>query len=88
MNRDLPPIQHWVTTLATELGVDPALVDLRALLDMTRDVAHHVDRPAAPVSAFIVALAAARNGGTPDAVRQACDRAGELARAWAPEVHQ
>ncbi|GAB2605539.1 DUF6457 domain-containing protein [Pseudactinotalea suaedae] len=79
---DLPPIQSWVEHLCTTLGVDSSAVELRALLDMTRDVAHHVDRPAAPVSAFIVGLAAARQGGTPEAVRVACGRASEAALAW------
>jgi hypothetical protein len=79
---DLPPIQAWVEHLCTTLGVDSAAVDLRALLDMTKDVAHNVDRPAAPVSAFVVGLAAAREGGTPEAVAAACERAAEAARAW------
>jgi len=79
---DLPPIQSWVEHLCTTLEVDSSAVELRALLDMSRDVAHHVDRPAAPVSAFIVGLAAARQGGTPEAVRAACGRASEAALAW------
>lgn len=79
---DLPPIQAWVEHLCATLGVDPNAVELRALLDTTRDVAHHVDRPSAPVSAFIVGLAAAREGGTPEAVRAACESASAAARAW------
>jgi hypothetical protein len=79
---DLPPIQSWVEHLCTRLGVDPDSVQLREILDMTRDVAHHVDRPAAPVSAFVVGLAAARAGGTPDAVRDALATASEAALAW------
>lgn len=79
---DLPPIQAWVEHLCTTLGVDSSAVDLRALLDMTREVAHHVDRPAAPVSAYVVGLAAAREGGSPEAVAAACERAAEAARAW------
>ncbi|GAB2970180.1 MAG TPA: DUF6457 domain-containing protein [Actinotalea caeni] len=79
---DLPPIQAWVEHLCATLGVDPGAVDLRTILDMTRDVAHHVDRPAAPVSALVVGLAAAAQGGGADAVRAACATAAEAARAW------
>ncbi len=79
---DLPPIQAWVEHLCTALEVDPDSVQLREILDMTRDVAHHVDRPAAPVSAFVVGLAAARGGGTPEAVRDALATASEAALAW------
>lgn len=81
---DLPPIQAWVEHLCATLGVDPSAVELRAILDMTRDVAHHVDRPAAPVSAFIVGLAAAAEGGSPEAVRAACEKGAEAARGWEP----
>jgi hypothetical protein len=86
MSRELPPIQDWVETLSAELGVDPTLVDLRALLDMTRDVAHHVDRPAAPVSAFIVGLAVGA-GASPEQVRAACTRTAELALARGGDHH-
>ncbi|MFV0253617.1 MAG: NTP transferase domain-containing protein [Beutenbergiaceae bacterium] len=76
---DLPPIQAWVNHVCTELGVDPASVDIRALLDMTKDVAHKVDRPAAPITAFIVGAAAA--GGSAS-VRDLSDKAAALARDW------
>lgn len=85
MITDLPPIDSWVAHLAAELGVAKDAVDLRAILDMARDVAHHVDRPAAPVSAFLAGLAAAQSGGTPAATRAACARAAELARVWTKE---
>ncbi|WP_175477207.1 DUF6457 domain-containing protein [Ruania alba] len=86
MNQDLPPIQEWVRHACTELGVDPELVDLRALLDMTRDVAHHVDRPAAPVTAYLVGLAvASRASASPETVRDVVSRAGDLARNWEKE---
>jgi molybdopterin-guanine dinucleotide biosynthesis protein A len=79
---ELPPIQAWVEHLCATLGVEASVVDIRALLDATREVAHHVDRPAAPVSAFVIGVAAAREGATPEAVRAACERAAAAARAW------
>jgi len=79
---ELPPIQAWVDHLCATLGVEASVVDIRALLDATRDVAHHVDRPAAPVSAFVIGVAAAREGATPEAVRAACELTAEAARSW------
>lgn len=79
---DLPPIQSWVEHLCETLGVDSSAVDMRPILDMARDVAHQVDRPAAPVSALIAGLAAAADGGGPEAVRSACERTAEAARGW------
>ncbi|UFU07232.1 DUF6457 domain-containing protein [Ruania halotolerans] len=87
MNQELPPIQEWVRHACAELGVDPALVDLRALLDMTRDVAHHVDRPAAPVTAYLVGLAVgAQSSASTRTARDVVGRAGELARRWEKET--
>ena len=57
------PLDGWVAELATELGLDPGLVERTALLDLARDAAHGVARPAAPLTTFLVGLAAGRAGG-------------------------
>jgi len=55
-------LQEWTDRVAPALGVDPALVvqTQDQVLDMVRDVAHGVLRPAAPLTAFVVGLAAGR----------------------------
>ncbi|GAB3696054.1 DUF6457 domain-containing protein [Corynebacterium nasicanis] len=63
----------WLHTAATELGIDPEITRelIGDILDLTRDVAHGPSRPAAPVTAFLVGLAAGRAGGdTPTEVRE------------------
>ena len=82
----LPPeaLNDWLAALASRLGLDPAEVPIGALLDVARDVAHGVARPAAPLSTFLVGFAASRAGGTADDVRAACATASELALEWAP----
>jgi hypothetical protein len=42
------PLERWVDELATALGLDPGAVDRDLLLDLARDAAHGVARPAAP----------------------------------------
>ncbi|UFU03558.1 DUF6457 domain-containing protein [Ruania suaedae] len=84
MSTDLPPIQAWVAHVCAELDVPPALVDLRPLLEMTRDVAHEVDRPAAPVTAFIAGLAVASGGDA----KVVSARISELAHAWEQEQEE
>ena len=42
------------------LGIDPGLADTRTILDLTRDVAHQVDRPAAPMTASLLGIAVGR----------------------------
>jgi hypothetical protein len=75
-------LDDWTTALAAELGLDPLDLDVRLLLDVARDAAHHVDRPAAPLTTFLVGYAAARRGGGADAVRDAAETASRLALAW------
>ncbi|HWU45369.1 MAG TPA: DUF6457 domain-containing protein [Humibacter sp.] len=75
-------LDRWVAALSAALGIDASEVPIALLLDTTRDVAHGVARPAGPLSTFIVGLAAAREGGTPDAIQRAASRARELAAGW------
>ena len=80
----LPPeaLDEWLVALTAKLGLDADAVPVGILLDVARDVAHSVARPAAPLSTFLVGLAAARAGGTEADVRAACAAASELARGW------
>ena len=75
-------LDEWVAALAAELEVDPAVVDVRHLLDVARDAAHRVDRPAAPLTTFLVGYAAGLRGGGTDAVGSAADTAQRLATSW------
>ncbi|MBO0926429.1 molybdopterin-guanine dinucleotide biosynthesis protein MobA [Cellulomonas sp. zg-ZUI199] len=77
-------LQDWTGRAAPALGVDPALVAATQdeVLEMVRDVAHGVLRPAAPLTAYVVGLAAGRaaaGGDDPEtAVRDALARVAEL----------
>ena len=71
----------WVRELCAELGIDPELVDRDLVLDLARDAAHGVARPAAPLTTFLVGYAAGRRGGTAEAVREAAATAQRLAAA-------
>lgn len=74
-------LDAWTRELARALDVDLD-VDVPALLDVARDAAHHVERPAAPVTAFLVGYAAATRGGGRPAVRDAAATAQRLALDW------
>lgn len=69
------PLDAWVAELAAELGLDPALVDRDLVLDLARDAAHGIARPAAPITTFLVGLAAGLRGGDADAIRNAAQQA-------------
>lgn len=75
-------VDDWVVRLKADLGVDLP-VDVRGLLELARAAAHSVDRPAAPLTTFLVGYAAAQAGGGVEAVDAAARRAGQLAADWA-----
>jgi len=77
-------LDEWISAVKDELGIDLD-VDTGALLDLARDAAHGVARPAAPLTTFLVGYAAARAGGGPEAVAEAARRAAALAVRWADE---
>ena len=80
MNR----LDDWIARLAGELGVDAGAVDVEVLLAVARDAAHNVARPAAPLTTFLVGLAAGRAGGSAAEVRRAAGIAQRLAAAEEP----
>ncbi|MFI9170663.1 NTP transferase domain-containing protein [Streptomyces lincolnensis] len=77
-------LDEWISAVKDELGIDLD-VDTKALLDLARDAAHGVARPAAPLTTFLVGYAAARAGGGPEAVAEASRKAAALALRWADE---
>ncbi|GHB24540.1 molybdenum cofactor guanylyltransferase [Streptomyces viridiviolaceus] len=77
-------LDEWISAAKDELGIDLD-VDTGVLLDLARDAAHGVARPAAPLTTFLVGYAAARAGGGPEAVAEAARKAAALARRWAEE---
>lgn len=78
-------LDEWIAAVKNELGIelDVATGDL---LDLARDAAHGVARPAAPLTTFLVGYAAARAGGGPEAVTEASRKAAALAARWAAEA--
>jgi hypothetical protein len=65
------PLSTWIADLALALDLDPRTVDRDLVLDLAREAAHGVARPAAPLTTFLAGLAAGRAGGAPEAVESA-----------------
>ena len=70
-------IDDWVAAVSEALGVTDE-VDVALVLDVARDAAHGVARPAAPVTTYLLGVAVAR-GGDPE---QLTATIAELAREW------
>ena len=62
---------------ALELDID---IDNRLVLDVAREATHLVERPAAPVSTFLLGYAAAQAGGSREEVQRLAERVVEVAR--------
>lgn len=78
-------LDEWLAAVKEELGLDTD-VDTRVLLDLARDAAHGVARPAAPLTTFLVGYAAGRAGGGPEAVAEAARKVTALTKRWAEET--
>ena len=82
---DASALSEWVTAVVRELGIEEALdregvVDM--VLDLTSDVAHGVSRPGAPVTAFLIGVAAGRADDPAVAARDYAQKISRLADGW------
>ncbi len=78
-------LHDWIDELCDALEID-AEIDEALILDLAREAAHSVERPAAPVTTFLVGYAAGLRGGDIEAVEALAGRAQILAEKWGGEV--
>ncbi len=71
-------LERWTSAVCADLGLDPGSADVTVVLDLARDVAHGVARPAAPVTAYLLGVAV--GGG--QSLAAAATRVRALAAAW------
>jgi hypothetical protein len=62
----MPTLDEWTTQLAAALDVPVELLDRDLVLDLARDAAHGVARPAAPLTTYLAGLAVGRGGAPGD----------------------
>ena len=82
---DANALTDWLTAVTRELGLENAVeaegtVDM--VLDMTADVAHCVSRPGAPVTAFLIGVAAGQAEDPAVAARDYAGKISKLAQGW------
>jgi len=75
-------LDEFTRTVSQALGLDESALDRDLVLNLTKDVAHSVARPAAPLAAFLVGLAAGKAGGSADDVRAAAQKVAALANGY------
>ena len=62
-------LEEWAVVACRELDLDPASLDVKLVLDVARDVAHGVARPAAPLTAYLLGVAVGQGHRWPDPPR-------------------
>lgn len=70
-------MQDWIDAVCAELGIE-SQVDVDTVLEVAKHAAHQVERPAAPVTTYLLGVAAARGVDPADAAA----RIAALARDW------
>ncbi len=71
-------LDDWTDAVCAELGIDPEDATQKTVLNLARVVAHTVDRPAAPLTSYLLGFAVGR--GQPLAETAATLQ--QLARGW------
>jgi hypothetical protein len=74
-------LHDWIDELCDALDVEVE-VDEGLILDVAREAAHRVERPAAPVSTFLLGYASALAGGSVQKTENLAGRALDLAAKW------
>jgi hypothetical protein len=74
-------LHDWIDELCDALDIETE-VDEAVVLDLARDAAHNVERPAAPISAYLLGYAAATHEADPDRLEALAAAATELAEKW------
>lgn len=71
-------LREWTDAVCGELQITASEVDRDLVLDLARDVAHSVARPAAPLTAYIAGLAVGRGADG----REVADAITRMAEEW------
>jgi hypothetical protein len=74
-------LHDWIDELQDALDIEIEL-DEGLILDVARQAAHRVQRPAAPISTFLLGYAAALAEGDVEKVEELAGRVLALAESW------
>ena len=77
--RQEPHMNDWLTDVTQKLGIDAAL-DIDAVLELARDVAHHTERKNAPLTSYLLGYAAAAQNLTQAQVAALAAELGQMAK--------
>lgn len=71
-------LDEWLDALRKELGIESDDAVRKTVLNLARVVAHTVDRPAAPLTAYFLGVAVGRG----EELAATAERLQQLGRSW------
>lgn len=74
-------LHDWIDELCDVLDIETE-VDEGLILDLAKAVADNVERIAAPITAYLLGIAAGARGADPEGVERLAARAQALAEGW------
>ncbi len=74
-------LHDWIDEVSDVLDIEAEL-DEGLVLDLARVVAHSVERPAAPITTYLLGYAAGSTDADPEAVERLAARVQRLAEGW------
>lgn len=74
-------LHDWIDELSDVLDVETE-VDEGLILDIARTAAQNVQRTAAPITAYLLGVAAGASDANPEAVERLAAKAQQLAESW------
>ena len=77
-------LHDWIDELCDALDIDTE-IDEGLILDVARECAHSVERPAAPISTYLLGYAAGVHAANPEKLEELAARATALAEKWGGE---
>jgi hypothetical protein len=75
-------LDRWAAAACAELGIEPPGDFIKTVLNLARVAAHRVDRPAAPLTAFLLGIVVGQGRPLAESARQLQ----ALAQAWPQEA--
>jgi hypothetical protein len=74
--------ETWIKNIANKLNLNHEVLDVEKILDLTRDVAHNVERKVAPLTTFLLGYAAGKNNLANKEIEELVEKISQSIKDW------
>ena len=72
----------WIKNIAKKLDLNHEVLDVEKILDLTRDVAHNVERKVAPLTTFLLGYAAGKGNLAKKEIEELVEKINQSVKEW------